>query len=56
MIEPSGLIRMHLHVHRPDQNRIVDAVYAIGPGKDLIVGGMRHEGGALIVAIHHRGR
>jgi hypothetical protein len=54
-IEPTGLIQMHLHVHRPDQDRILDTVYAIEPGKDLVVGGMKHHGGVLLVALHHGG-
>jgi hypothetical protein len=54
-IEPSGMIRIHLHVHGENQRKLVDTEYAIAPGGDLLVGGMKHEGGALMVALHHHG-
>ena len=53
-VEKSGKIRVHLHVIGGDkQSKLVDTEYAIEPGGDLVVGGMKHEDGALLVALHH---
>jgi hypothetical protein len=53
-IEPNGMIRVHLNVRSEKQAKLVDTEYAIAPGKDLVVGGMKQKDGALLVALHHR--
>ena len=51
--EKSGKIRIHLHVLSESQAKLVDAEYAIEPGGDLLVGGMKHGDGSLLIALHH---
>lgn len=51
--EKSGKIRVHLHVRSETQAKLVDAEYAIEPGGDLLVGGMKHGEGSLLIALHH---
>lgn len=51
--ERSGMIRIHLHVRSARQVKLVDAEYAIEPGGELLVGGMKHGDGSLIVALRH---
>jgi hypothetical protein len=51
--ERSGKIRVHLHLRNAKQVKLVDAEYAIEPGGDLLVGGMKHADGSLLIALHH---
>lgn len=52
--ERSGMIRVHLHVRAGNQTKLVDTEYAIERGGDLVVGGMKHGDGALLLALHHQ--
>ena len=52
--ERSGMIRVHLHVRAENQTKLVDTEYAIERGGDLVVGGMKHGDGALLLALHHQ--
>jgi hypothetical protein len=51
--ERSGKIRVHLHLLNPKQVKLIDAEYAIEPGGELLLGGMKHADGSLLIALHH---
>lgn len=51
--EASGKVRLRLTILSPKRSKLVDADYSIEPGGDLIIGGMRLDDDALLVALHH---
>lgn len=51
--EKNGKIRVHLLIRSSRATNLVDTDYSIEPGGDILVGGMKLEDGALLVAIRH---